>query len=295
MKLLIIGGGGMAGHMLKQYFRLRTSWDVWTIQRSMVAAAAGSSSTIQRDISLDAKDAHALEQLLKSIGPDIVINAVGLLNEDADNRLAEAIYVNSFFPHLLSQYGDTFGFRLIHISTDCVFSGNRGDYCETDISDGCTTYAKTKSLGEVARPPHLTIRTSIIGPEIKKSGIGLFHWFMNQQGEIQGYSDVYWNGVTTLELAKAVEWCIAHPSIHGLVHLAAPKKLSKCELLVMLQVIFAKDDVTIHAYDSPHSDKSLVSTRSDFTYKVPDYPQMLQELKQWMDAYSTGVYGYGKT
>src|SRR5690606_27782525 len=107
---------------------------------------------------------------------------------------------------------------LIHISTDCVFSGKKGDYIETDQKDGSSVYAQSKSLGEITGDNILTIRTSIIGPELKNNGIGLFHWFMSQQGQIQGYSNVFWNGVTTLELAKVIHRLI-NKQMDGLIHI----------------------------------------------------------------------------
>jgi dTDP-4-dehydrorhamnose reductase len=164
-------------------------------------------------------------------------------------------------------------------------------YVESDEMDGISVYAKTKSLGEINQAPHVTIRTSIIGPEIKSSGIGLFHWFMQQRGDIRGYRQVFWNGVTTLELAKATQWCIRQ-SITGLVDLAAPEKLSKYELLHMLQAIYTKNDVNIIPDELIHSDKSLTSTRSDFLCKVPSYSQMLTELRDWMVKHSKNMYVY---
>lgn len=297
MRLLIIGGGGMAGHVLRQYMELRTNWDIWTTVRGALTEVLfneipkTSAHRLMHKLSLDVRDTPALERILIEIQPDVVINATGLLNDNAEDKLMESILVNSLLPHQLAQIGDRLHFRLIHISTDCVFSGKRGSYTESDIADGLTIYAKTKSLGEVADSPHLTIRTSIIGPELKTDGIGLFHWFMRQTGEIQGYSQVFWNGVTTLELAKAIEWCVLQ-TVTGLVHLAAPEKISKFELLKLLQTIFAKKDVTIRATDTLHSDKSLISTRSNFLYPVPPYPLMLQQLKEWMDFHSNGKYSY---
>lgn len=284
MKLLIIGGRGMAGHMVKQYFSCQPYVEVWDTART---ATQGD----PRSVALDIRDTERVQKLLDEIKPDVVINAVGLLNEEAKLRQAEAIQVNSLFPHELAQWAEHCQFRLIHISTDCVFSGSRGDYIEADPTDGATIYAKTKSLGEITDPNTLTIRTSIIGPEIKQDGIGLFHWFMRQKGDIQGYGQVFWNGVTTLELAKAIEWCLHHP-IHGLIHLAGQPKLSKYELLLLLQKQFAKHDVTIHRNDEYTSDKSLLSTRTDFAYAVSAYPQMIAELSNWMNLHSKGMYMY---
>lgn len=275
MKLLIIGSQGMAGHMLISYFTRQAGYDIWSTARS-------ADPSDSRSMPLDVRNDANLKLLLEQVRPDVVINAVGLLNDEARTRQAEGIYVNSLLPHLLGEYGEQYGFRLIHISTDCVFTGSRGDYMEWDTADALSVYGKTKSLGEVSSPHALTIRTSIIGPELKSSGIGLFHWFMQQKGDIQGYRQVFWNGVTTLELAKAIEWCLDRP-IHGLVHLAGQPKLSKYELLVLLQKQFHHHAVTIHPSDDMKADKSLVSTRPDFTYSVAPYPQMIAELHAWMN------------
>lgn len=272
MKIALFGGGGMAGHMIVDYLTSR-GYDV--------AYTARIASEDPRCFRLDVTDHLRVEEWLRFINPDIVINATGLLNDQAAGKLREAVYVNSLFPHLLSCWGDKLGFRLIHISTDCVFSGDAGDYSENSPADGLTVYAKTKALGEVHQSPHLTIRTSIIGPELKNDGIGLFHWFMQQQGEIMGYRNVYWNGVTTLELAKAIEWTFSKP-FSGLVHLAVQPKISKYSLLVLFRDIFERNDLLIQPIDTVPSNKSLVNTRQDFPYTPAPYEVMLLQLKAWM-------------
>jgi dTDP-4-dehydrorhamnose reductase len=170
---------------------------------------------------------------------------------------------------------------LIHISTDCVFSGNRGDYTENDQPESTTVYARSKALGEVTVNPHLTIRTSIIGPEIRKQGIGLLQWFLQQQGTVKGYSRVMWNGVTTLELAKAIHYAIEHP-ISGLLQMTAPQKISKYELLHLFQHAFDKHDVTIIPDEEICLDRTLINTRDDFTFEISAYPTMLKQLSDWM-------------
>jgi len=274
LRILIIGGQGMAGHMIKSYFTHQQRFDVLDTVRSL-------SPSDSRSITLDVLDDARLQALLNQIRPDVVINAVGLLNDEARTRQAEAIYVNRLLPHQLAAYAESYNFRLFLISTDCVFSGSRGDYLESDPADAHSVYGKSKSLGEVSGPCTLTIRTSIIGPELKPDGIGLFHWFMRQKGDIQGYRQVFWNGVTTLELAKAIEWCLHHP-LNGIIHLAGQPKVSKYELLRLLQQQFDHHAVTIHENDTVMSDKSLLSTRSDFTYPVPSYKQMIFDLHAWM-------------
>jgi dTDP-4-dehydrorhamnose reductase len=273
----------MAGHIIKDYLSKKTGYEVWYTIR-------GKADT-SRCISLDVMDEPEVLDVLERIRPDVVINAAGLLNQNAARRQIESIYVNSIFPHKLAKMGERFGYRLVHISTDCVFSGDRGGYTEADIADGTTIYAKTKSLGEVAYGENITVRTSIIGPELKTEGIGLFHWFMQQKGNILGYRRVFWNGITTLELAKAIEWILKH-RICGLVHLAATEKLSKYELLKLLKEVFNRDDVVIQPYDELRSDKSLVNTRSEFSFKVADYREMLEEMKKWVESGQEGLYPY---
>ncbi|MDQ6423509.1 SDR family oxidoreductase [Paenibacillus sp. LHD-117] len=274
--MLVFGGNGMAGHMIVDYLESR-GYDIWFTVRSDKGYSPSS-----KLVTLDVRDQSAVHRCLLDVKPDVVVNATGLLNDDAAYRKREAIYVNSLFPHLLSGLGSKLGFRLIHISTDCVFSGAEGGYDETSPADGLTYYAKSKSLGEVTDPPDVTIRTSIIGPELKPNGIGLFHWLMGQQGVIKGYSNVFWNGVTTLELAKAIE-DVMLASVSGIVHLAVPDKISKYELLLLIKDTFDRDSVIIVPNGEIFSDKSLASTRSDFRIQPAPYPVMIRELKTWMD------------
>ncbi|RJE84661.1 SDR family oxidoreductase [Paenibacillus sp. 1011MAR3C5] len=270
-KIVVLGGKGMAGHLLTLWLS-RNGCEVIATQRSGAEAAPYTR--------LDLRDEKRLELMLKEQKPDAVINAAGLLNEEAKLRLREAVEINSLLPHRLADYGDELGFRLFHISTDCVFSGISGPYEESRTADGATAYAKSKSLGEVIRPNHLTIRTSIIGPELKADGIGLMHWFLLENGPVQGYSRVFWNGVTTLELAKFIGWTLRHP-IDGLVHLTGNKKLSKHKLLQTMNAVFRRG-ISITPCSKLHHDKSLLNTRADFAYAAADYPAMLEELAQWM-------------
>ncbi|MCM3117096.1 SDR family oxidoreductase [Neobacillus sp. MER 74] len=273
MKVLVLGGSGMAGHMITQYFRKCSKHTVFSASRKV---------TNMGDIELDVRNQGNLEKVIDTLIPDVIINCVGLLNENASQNPLDALLVNSILPHTLTKLMNRHGGRLIHISTDCVFSGEKGNYEENDPTDGETVYAKTKSLGEIIDPKHLTIRTSIVGPEIRENGIGLLHWFMQQSGEIKGYTNVFWNGVTTLELAKVIDQMIEQ-NIFGLYHLSAPQKISKYELLKFFKEVFDKQDVMIIPYETVMSDKTLKNTRKDFQYQVPGYKQMLVELRDWLD------------
>ncbi|MDR6224331.1 dTDP-4-dehydrorhamnose reductase family protein [Desmospora profundinema] len=282
MKILILGGGGMAGHMLRDYLAANEHEVWWTVRRREPHPLS---------LPLDLLQKGEVDSILERIQPEVVINATGILKDEAAHRLEEAIFVNSFFPHRLARRGKRYGFRLIQISTDCVFSGDRGGYTEEDLPDTTTIYGKTKSLGEVIDSTNLTIRTSIIGPELKPDGIGLFHWFMNQAGVLEGYRNVYWNGVTTLELGKAIQWSLSRP-ISGLVHLASPQKISKYTLLHLFKEVFDRNEITILPRDDLRSDKTLINSREDFTYLVPPYPVMLKELKDWMETQTERNYLY---
>ncbi len=273
MKLLIFGGKGMAGHMLTQFFKQKNNYDVNYTSRD---------KDDLESYYLDVRNFEKLVDIFKTLKPDIVINAVGLLNEQASQDKMTAIQVNSLLPHQLDNLAKKNGVKIIHISTDCVFSGNCGDYKENDLPDGISDYAKSKALGEVFSDQHLTIRTSIIGPELKSNGIGLFHWFMKQKGQIKGYKSVYWNGVTTLELAKAIEQLIEQ-KITGLYHLGSATKISKYELLKLIQEVFEKRDVTIKPDSEIVLDRTIQNTRDDFDYQVPSYEDMLIQLKDWME------------
>ncbi|WP_438434254.1 dTDP-4-dehydrorhamnose reductase family protein [Gorillibacterium sp. sgz500922] len=277
MKLLILGGRGMAGHVMVQYFSGKPDVTVFSTSRD---------PNDPTGLYLDVNEENGVERLFELVRPDVTINCIGLLNEDAARREGEALRVNGLLPHRLRRLADLTGGKLVHISTDCVFSGLRGSYGENDLPDGESAYAKTKAMGEVRQAPHLTVRTSIIGPELK-DGIGLFHWFMQQRGTVTGYRRVPWNGVTTLELAKSVERMLEE-DIEGLVHLTAPAPISKHDLLLLIQEVFDKRDVTVVPRDEPVLDRTLRNTRCDFHPRVPDYPVMLAELKAWMEAGANG-------
>jgi dTDP-4-dehydrorhamnose reductase len=234
-------------------------------------------------IPLDVTDFSRVKTVLHETCPDVVINCVGLLIQASQDRLDQAILVNSYLPHFLALRGRTQGFRLIHISTDCVFSGARGGYTERDRPDGDTPYARTKALGEVVNDVDLTLRTSIIGPELKPNGTGLLHWFLTQKGTIKGHTRVDWSGVTTLELAKVVDPCIRH-GVSGLVNLTMKEKISKHDLLVECRKVWNRNQVQILPDDTYVSDKSLSSCRTDLPFVLsPTYTAMLTELKDFMD------------
>ena len=285
MNILLLGGNGMAGHLLADYLRRAAGHRVIATVRAMrEGAAAGrpSSSAPEGGVRLlDAADLSAVAAAVRETKPDAIVNAVGVLNREAERRPLEAFTVNGLLPHWLALLAERGGARLVHISTDCVFSGTRGGYAEDDVPDGTTVYAKSKAAGEVRDRRHLTIRTSIIGPEIRSEGIGLMKWFLSQTGTVAGYVNVPWNGVTTLELAKAVDYALKHPEFGGLIHLTAPETVSKRELLELIRRVYDRNDIRIVPVREPVIDRTLLPTRSGFGYKPPGYEAMLRELREW--------------
>ena len=274
-RILILGAGGMAGHVMAEYLAQKPEYEVIRCARR-----AATPDTIL----LDVTEFSHVEDVLGEQRPDIVINCVGMLIQTSRDRLDQAILINSYLPHFLSRLGIKlkYGFRLIHISTDCVFSGDRGGYAEDDFRDGDTPYARTKALGEVINDRDLTLRTSIIGPELKQNGTGLLHWFLLQKGEIRGFTKTYWSGVTTLELAKVIDHCIDSGGT-GLVNLTMSLKISKFGLLVECQKVWNRDKVQIIPDDTHACDKSMISRRNDLPIHLPpNYPAMLIELRDFM-------------
>jgi len=273
-KVMVLGAGGMAGHVITLELRKQPSFDVIAVSRSI--------NLISPDIILDVTDIKALRNMVLQQKPDIIINCIGTLNEMAENNPANAILINSYLPHYLEDLTKSSTTRLIHISTDCVFSGKRGGYVEADPTDGQGYYAQTKALGEVINNKDITIRTSIIGPELNENGIGLFNWFAKQKGEIKGYTKAYWTGITTTVLVKAIIEIINQP-INGLYHLVSPEKISKYSLLQIFMESFQGSKVSsIMAFDNYMTDKSLINTRNDYNLDIPSYQTMVTDMKIWM-------------
>ena len=273
-KVVVLGSQGMAGHIMAEILDETGVYEVFGVARRLGKYV---------DSILDITDFKVLENYLERVKPDYVINCVGALVSQSKNDIPDAILLNSYLPNFLSHIGNKLGYKLIHISTDCVFSGKDGQYTESSFRDGNDNYARTKALGEVVNDKDLTIRSSIIGPELKMNGTGLLDWFFKQNRTINGYSQAYWSGVTTLELAKATVEFLKQ-DITGLYQLCPAEKISKYELLKLFSKVWDKE-IEITSFDSYTVDKSLVCTRSDFNYPTPEFKKMLIETKHWMEVH----------
>lgn len=278
-KIMILGASGMAGHVITLYLKELNKYDIYTVCRK--------TSFTHDCYIVDIFEISKLEKIINEVRPDFVINCIGLLIKGSKASTANAVYINAYFPHLLSKLGSTYSFKIIHISTDCVFSGARGEYRDCDIKDALDIYGMTKNLGELINDKDLTIRTSIIGPEQKADGEGLFHWlFLNKNTDsITGYTKSLWGGVTTLELAKFIDFSIEH-NIKGLYQLSNNEKISKYDLLELLILQF-KLKVRLIEVFGPALDKSIISSFiDDIEYKVPPYKLMILELYNFMIEHS---------
>lgn len=275
-KILLIGASGMAGHVIFTYLKEKGVYEIKCTRNT---------TKINGDcIALNVHDIDRLEDILTSFFPDIVINCTGILIKGTLNSSSEAIFVNGYFPHLLRDLCLKNKAKLIHISTDCVFSGKKGGYVESDSKDALDLYGQSKGIGEIIDNQNLTVRTSIIGPELKNDGEGLFDWMMGQKGLIKGYTKAFWSGVTTYELAKFIYYLIENNNITGLIHLTNNEKISKYDLLNNLKDIFdlKNNNLQIDPYDGYNVDKSFINTNDKIEYVVPTYQQMLQELRSFM-------------
>lgn len=273
MKVFVLGGTGMAGHTISIYLK-EAGYDVTAFSRSKVDYC--------KNINGDITDFESLKKIIVEGQYDAIINAIGILNQGAEDCKSTAVLLNSYLPHFLSDITKNIKTRIIHMSTDCVFSGKTGGYSETSFRDGATFYDRSKALGELENQKDLTFRNSIIGPDMTEKGIGLFNWFMKQQGQINGFTKAIWTGVTTLTLAKAMEQAIKE-NLTGLYNLVNSETISKYELLKLFNKYMKSDEIEILPSNQLSLDKSLINNRTDFSFKVPSYEEMIIEMKEWID------------
>jgi|TARA_B110000902_G_C14144606_1_gene527124 dTDP-4-dehydrorhamnose reductase len=266
-KVLILGATGLIGHQVFLRLKARKDYEVISFAHQR---------KIDDDtVLLNARDEQLLEKKIVEVRPDIIVNSMGALIAEANRDPESAIFLNAYIPQRLKTVANRLGAKLVHISTDCVFSGKKGSYIESDIKDADDTYGRAKAMGEVVESPHVTLRTSVVGPEIK-DGEELFHWFMKQAGEINGFTKSFWSGVTTLELAKAVEWAIER-NIQGLYHITNGQPINKYALLILFKK-HTKKALNIVAVDGPITDKSFLDTRQEIEYSIPSYDEMVCEM-----------------
>ena len=278
MKILVIGCNGMAGHLISLYFKEKG--------HDVVGFARKQSLLLDQTILGDAANTSLVYEIVKEGNFDAVINCVGILNQQAEQQKSMAVLLNGFLPHLLADITAQTKTRIIHMSTDCVFAGNDGPYFEDSIPNGTTFYDRSKAMGEINNDKDLTFRNSVVGPDIKQSGIGLFNWFMNQQGEVGGYTGAIWTGVTSYTLEKAMEAALEQ-NLTGLYNLVNNQNINKYELLGLFNKYFRNSEVTIKQNNKLQLDKTLFSNRNDFEFKVPSYEQQIIEMREWVETHKS--------
>ena len=270
-KIIVLGASGMAGRMIFDYLTENTSYDV-----------VGTYRQKDKPLYLDASDSHSIHHFISFIGvykPHVIINCIGMLVKESDENPELATRINWAFPHLMAKACDTVNAKLIHISTDCVFNGNNGPYNEWSEADEIGNYGRTKALGEGKSGNHLTLRTSIVGPDADDNGSGLMNWIMKQRGIVHGYSNVMWNGITTLELAKQIDSIITRiDKLSGLYHLTTDVTISKFDLLGLFEKHFHLP-ILLHSIDVPVINKCLINNRkAEYDPHIPLLDKQIHSL-----------------
>jgi len=259
MRLLILGGSGMVGH--RMWLAARGRHETWATIRAPLQSQPWAQlfdpEHVIEGVTVD--DASSFDRAFEIARPEVVVNALGLIKQRSGGTSpGEAFMANSFVPHYVRKLSDHRGARLIQISTDCVFVGDRGHYSEADVPDAVDIYGLSKRLGEV-QAPHLTLRTSAIGRSLHGSD-GLVEWFLAQAGTIRGYRSARFSGLITNELADTVMTLVdSHHDLAGIWHVAAPA-IDKYTLLLRLRDAFNRD-VEIEPIDEPRIDRTLNDDR----------------------------------
>jgi dTDP-4-dehydrorhamnose reductase len=280
MKVLVFGASGMIGSAMFRALGAEKEWQVWGTLRAVDAKrffTADQSNNLVDGVDVEKYD--DLVRIFARVRPDVVVNCIGLTKH---HKKAEdpqlALPLNAQLPHRMADLCAVAGARLIHVSTDCVFSGTKGNYAETDAPDAVDVYGKSKHLGEVDYPHAVTLRTSTIGHELQ-SAYGLLEWFLAQQASCKGFNRAIFSGLPNTEFARVVrDVVIPRPDLHGLYHLGADP-IGKFELLKLIATVYGKE-IDIVRDDEFRIDRSINSLRFNQAtgYRAPDWPTLIQTM-----------------
>lgn len=285
MKVLVFGASGMIGSAMFRVLSEKSPsgnevLDVWGTLRSCDALNFFAEDLREKLLlGVDVEKQDAMVRVFSQIKPDVVVNCIGLTkhHKTADDPLL-ALPMNALLPHRMADLCALAGARLIHVSTDCVFSGKKGDYIEADSPDAVDVYGRSKHLGEVDYPHAITVRTSTIGHELQ-SAYGLLDWFLAQQGCCKGFNRAIFSGLPNVEFARVIrDFVIPHPEMSGLYHVGA-KPIGKYELLKLIANVYGKE-IDIVSDDEFTIDRSLNSTRfnKETGYEAADWPELIQAM-----------------
>lgn len=280
MRILILGGTGMLGHTLWQYFSLRFADTYTTIRQSRAAYDKYELFTSDKVIdSVDVVDFQMLTGIMKCIKPDFILNCIGITKRRKEADMAiHAITLNALLPHKLLEWGKNNSAKVVNFSTDCVFDGGQGNYTEESPPNATDLYGKTKALGEIQGENALTLRSSFIGTELH-AGTELLEWFLSQTGAVKGFKNAIYSGLTTLELSRIIEnIMVNHPGVTGIYNISSDP-ISKFDLLMLIKGKMHLD-VEIVPDETVRCNRSLDSTkfRKEFSYTPPTWEVMVDEL-----------------
>ncbi len=282
MKILVLGASGMLGNAMLRVLSAQEGWSVFGTVRDVNPAlhVAAPSAVLIPGVYADQPD--SLLAAFAQARPDVVINCVGLVKQlsNAEDPLV-AVPINTLLPHRLARMCEVAGARLVHVSTDCVFSGKQGNYAESDLADAQDVYGRSKLLGEVDYPHAVTLRTSIIGHELR-SAHGLIDWFLSQQAQVKGYTEAVFSGLPTCELARVVrDFVIPHVSLRGVYHVAA-EPISKHDLLQIVSREYGKN-LRIEPDDKVKINRSLDASRfrEATGYVAPAWPDLIAQMREF--------------
>jgi dTDP-4-dehydrorhamnose reductase len=277
---LILGGDGMLGHRLFLHLRSRHEVRVTLRQEWTAYERYRIFDTPDAYTGVDVRNRDRIVEVIANFRPEAVVNAVGIVKQrELAKEAIPNLEINALFPHRLAAVCGLAGARLVHMSTDCVFSGRRGSYTEEDVSDAEDLYGRTKLLGEVGGEHCTTLRTSIIGLELSRRE-GLVEWFLAQQGEVRGFTQAVYSGLTTAEMSRVIERVLVwHPDLSGIWQVAS-EPITKYDLLVRLAESLDRTDVWITPDDSVRIDRSLAGAAFEKAtgYRAPGWDEMLKEL-----------------
>jgi dTDP-4-dehydrorhamnose reductase len=280
VKILVLGAGGMIGHAMFRILTELKQLEVWGTVRSSSDKQHFNDLIQSRVIvSGDIERRETLPRIFSTVNPEVVINCIGLTKHRPTSRDSIfSITMNALFPHRLSDQCAAARARLIHVSTDCVFSGSRGNYSEIDTPDASDIYGRTKQLGEVDYPHAVTLRTSTIGHELK-SEYGLLNWFLAQKGNCKGFARAKFSGLTNIEFACVVrDYVITNPNLRGVYHVGG-ESINKYDLLCMIADIYGNKNIVIRDEEFV-IDRSLDSSRFNTTtgYLAPKWHEMIKHM-----------------
>ena len=283
MRVLVLGASGMLGNAVMRTFSSDENLDVFGTVRSP-ASAKFFDETLQSKL-IPYVDVERFEDLMGAIKlsrPQMIINCVGVVKQlsDASDPLV-AVPINSLLPHRLARLADVAGARLVHLSTDCVFSGSRGEYTEDDFPDAQDLYGRSKLIGEVDYDNAVTLRTSIIGHELAGAR-SLLNWFLAQEGEVKGFGKAIFSGLPTVEMARIIrDYVIPNPELRGVYHVSADP-ISKLDLLELVAKAYRKS-ITINPSDDLVIDRSLDSSRfrTATGYSPAPWPALVAAMEEF--------------